>query len=134
MRVEERERLADEVYARQPNLFASTLVLHRHGATHAPMDVVLNLLLVFHEAMKISGGSWPVISEDLKERCLARVSGRVRFIERLSPQMQAQARLLTILARTRRSREANFRQSIEPGAALAVTDRPAWGPAQIALC
>jgi len=98
------------------------------------MDVVLNLLLVFHEAMKISGGSWPVISEDLKERCLARVSGRVRFIERLSPQMQAQARLLTILARTRRSREANFRQSIEPGAALAVIDRPVWGPAQIALC
>ena len=134
MTFQERDRLADEVYARQPNLFASVIVLHRYGATHVQMDVVLNLLLVFHEAMKINGGSWRAVSEDVQERCLARVSGRVRFIEGLSPQMQAQARLLTLLARTRRSREANLRQSIEPGAALAVTDRPAWGPAQIALC
>ncbi len=91
MSFHERERLADEVYARQPNLFASVIVLHRYGATHAQMDVVLNIFLVFHEAMKISGGSWPVISEDVQERCLGRVSGRVRFIEGLSPQMQAQA-------------------------------------------
>jgi len=91
MRVEERERLADEVYARQPNLFASVIVLHRYGATHVQMDVVLNLLLVFHEAMKISGGSWPVVSEDVQERCLNRVSGRVCFTEGLSPQLQTQA-------------------------------------------
>ena len=45
--------------------------------------MVLNLLLVLHEAMKISRGSWPVISEDVQERCLGRVSGRVRFIEGL---------------------------------------------------
>ena len=55
------------------------------------MDVVLNLLLVFHEAMKISGGSWPVVSEDVQERCLNRVSGRVCFTEGLSPQLQTQA-------------------------------------------
>jgi hypothetical protein len=53
--------------------------------------VVLNLLLVFYEAMKISDNSWPVISEDVQERCLKRVSGRVRFIEGLSPQLQTQA-------------------------------------------
>ena len=41
--------------------------------------------------MKISSGSWPVISEDVQERCLGRVSGRVRFIEGLSPQLQTQA-------------------------------------------
>ena len=56
MRVEEREQLADEVYARQPNLFASVIALHRYGATHPQRVVVLNLLLVFHGAMKISGG------------------------------------------------------------------------------
>lgn len=55
------------------------------------MEVVLNLLLVFHQAMKISRGPWPVISEDVQERCLARVSGRFHFIEGLSPRMQAQA-------------------------------------------
>ena len=87
----ERERLADEVCAQQPNLFASVIVLQRYGATLVQMDVVLNLLLVFHEAMKISASTWPVVSEDVQERCLKRISGRVRFIEGLSPQLQTQA-------------------------------------------
>jgi len=55
------------------------------------IEVVLNLLLVFYEAMKISGSNWPVVSEDIQERCLTRVSGRARFIEGLSPQLQTQA-------------------------------------------
>lgn len=49
------------------------------------------VLFVFHEAMKLSGKSWPLISEDEQERCLNRVSGRVRFIEGLTPQQQNQA-------------------------------------------
>ena len=89
----ERERLADEVHARQPNLFFSVLVLQRYGATLVQIEVVLNLLLVFYEAMKISGSNWPVVSEDVQERCLKRISGRVRFIEGLSPQLQTQATL-----------------------------------------
>ena len=89
----ERERLAYEVHARQPNLFFSVLVLQRYGATLVQIEVVLNLLLVFHEAMKISGGTWPVITEDVQERCLKRISGRVRFIEGLSRQLQTQATL-----------------------------------------
>jgi len=91
MSFEQREQLADEVYSLQPNLFASVMVLHLYGATQVQMDVVLSLLLVFHEAMKISCGSWPVVSEDVQERCLNRVSGRVCFTEGLSPQLQTQA-------------------------------------------
>ena len=91
MSFQERDRLADEVHARQPNLFYSVLVLQRYDATLVQIEVVLNILLVFHEAMKISGGRRPVISEDVQERCLGRVCGRVRFIEGLSPQLQAQA-------------------------------------------
>lgn len=49
-----RERLADEVHERQPNLFYSVLVLQLYGATLVQIEVVLNLLLVFHETMKIS--------------------------------------------------------------------------------
>ena len=85
----ERERLADEVHTQQPNLFYSVLVLQRYGATLVQIEVVLNILLVLHEAMKISGSTWPVISEEVQERCLTRISGRVRFIEGLSPQLQA---------------------------------------------
>ena len=91
MSFQDRERLADEIHARQPNLFFSVLVLQRYGATLEQIEVVLNLLLVLYEAMKNSGGSWPVISEDVQERCLTRISGRVRFIEGLTPQLQAQA-------------------------------------------
>ena len=87
----ERERLADEIHAGQPNLFFSVLVLQRYGATLEQVEVVLNLLFVFHEAMKSSGRRWPVISEDVQERCLTRISGRVRFIEGLTPPLQAQA-------------------------------------------
>jgi len=91
MSFDARDRLANEVHAQQPNLLYSVLVLQRYGATLVQIEVVLNLLLVFHEAMGISGGNWPVVSEDVQERCLMRVSGRVRFIEGLSPQLQAQA-------------------------------------------
>jgi hypothetical protein len=87
----DRERLAEEVHDRQPNLFFSVLVLQRYGATLAQIEVVLNLLLVFYEAMETGGRSWPVISEDVQERCLKRISGRVRFIEGLTPQLQALA-------------------------------------------
>ena len=65
------------------------LVLQRYGATLVQIEVVLNILLVFHEAMKISGSTWPVITKDVQERCLKQISGRVRFIEDLSPQLQA---------------------------------------------
>ena len=91
MSFKERERLAEEIHAQQPGLFFSVLVLQRFGATLEQIEVVLNLLLVFHEAMKASGRTWPVISEAVQDRCLQRVTGRVRFIEGLSPQQQTQA-------------------------------------------
>jgi hypothetical protein len=91
MSFKEREQLADEIHARQPNLFFSVLVLQRYGASLEQIEVVLNLLFVFHETMKGSGRAWPVISEDVQERCLQRLSARVRFIEGLTPQQQTQA-------------------------------------------
>ena len=67
------------------------LALLRYAATLEQLEVVLNLLLVLYEAMKSSGRSRPVVSEDVQERCLARISGRVRFIEGLTPKLQTQA-------------------------------------------
>ena len=49
---------------------------------------MLNVLLVFFGAMKARGKHWPVISEEVQQRCLALVTGRVRFIEGLIPQLQ----------------------------------------------
>ena len=90
MSLKERSLLADEVHAQQPNLLYSVVVLHKFGASLAQIEVVLNVLLVFHEAMKSSGKTWPVITEDFQERCLNRILGRMRFIEGLTPPQQAQ--------------------------------------------
>lgn len=91
MSFNEREQLADEVHAKQPNLFFSVLALERFGANLQQMEVVLNLLFVFYSAMKLSGIAWPVISEDVQDRGLKRIGARVRSIERLTPQKQQQA-------------------------------------------
>ena len=91
MSFNERERLADEVHAQQPNLFFSMLALQQCGASLAQMEEVLNLLLVFYSAMKMSGKDWPVISEDAQDRGLKRITARVRFIERLPLQQRHKA-------------------------------------------
>lgn len=93
MTFNERERLADEVYAHQPNLLASVVVLQRYGVTLEQMEVVLNVLLVFYEAMRASGKTWPVISEDTQDICMQRVTVRVRFIEGLTPEQQSEPTL-----------------------------------------
>ncbi len=83
-----RQQLADEIYAQQPNLLASIVVLQQYGATLEQMESVLNLLLVWYEAMQRSGRSWPLITEDDQDRCLQRICARARFTEGLSAQQQ----------------------------------------------
>jgi hypothetical protein len=90
MGMAERVRLADEVFAHQPNLLASVLVLQRMGASLPQMDVPIHILLVAYQAMKTSGHTWPVISEDTQEACLQRLTGRVRFAEGLTPELLQQ--------------------------------------------
>lgn len=87
----ERVQLADEVFAHQPNLLASVLVLQRMGASLQQIDVPVHILLVAYQAMKTCGHVWPVISEDTQEVCLRRLTGRVRFAEGLPAQLLQQS-------------------------------------------
>jgi hypothetical protein len=91
MSFSEREQLADEVHAAQPNLLLSVLALQHSGATTQQMEVVLNLLLVFYSAMKASGKVWPVISEDIQDQGLKRIGARARYIQRLPEHRQRKA-------------------------------------------
>ena len=91
MDLQQRMQLADEIHARQPQLLASVLVMPTYGVTNVQLDVLINLLLVFYQAMKASCRAWPVVTEDVQERGLKRVVGRVRFIEGLTPELQTQA-------------------------------------------
>lgn len=87
----EQVQIADEVFAHQPNLLASVLVLQRMGASLRQIEVPLHVLLVAWQAMKTSGHVWPVISEDTQEACLQRLTGRVRFAEGLPGELQQQS-------------------------------------------
>ncbi len=91
MGLDERMRLADEIFLQQPNLLASVLVLPRMGVTIVQLDVVITILLVAWQAMKTSGHHWPPISEDAQERCLQRLTGKIGFVEGLSGKMLAKA-------------------------------------------
>lgn len=80
-----KQTLADAIHAEQPNLLYAVLVLQRFGAAMPQIEVVLELLFVVYTAMKASGWKWPLISEDLQETCLKRVTGRIWFAEGLAP-------------------------------------------------
>lgn len=80
---DQKVRLADEIFAQQPNMLASILVLPRMGVGMVELEVPLHILLVTFQAMKRSGHAWPVISEDVQEACMQRLTARVRFNEGL---------------------------------------------------
>jgi hypothetical protein len=44
----------------QPNMLASCLVLSHMGVQASAVDILLNILLVCHQAMKESGYQWPL--------------------------------------------------------------------------
>ncbi len=83
MDLAQRAQLLDEIHAHQPNLLYSALALRRFGASYEQLEVVLNILLVCFEAMKLAGTERNVIDEALQERCLARITGKMRFLEGL---------------------------------------------------
>ncbi len=76
-------QLADEIFARQPNLLASILVLPSMGVGMVELEVPLHILFVAFQAMKHSGHVWPIVSEDVQDRCMQRLTARARFNEGL---------------------------------------------------
>ena len=91
MSAAQRVELADEIYLRQPNLLASVLVLERMGTSLQQLEVPIYILMVAYQAIKASGLNWPLITEDVQERCLQRLSGSIQFDEGLSPELMRQA-------------------------------------------
>jgi hypothetical protein len=79
--------LADEIFLQQPNLLASILVLPRMGVDMVQLEVPLHILFVTFQAMKLSGRAWPLVTEDIQEGCLQRLTARARFNEGLPPDL-----------------------------------------------
>jgi hypothetical protein len=87
---DQKVRLADEIYAQQPHMLASILALPSMGVDMAQLEVALHILLVTFQAMKLSGHRWPLVTEDIQDGCLQRLTARARFNEGLPQELATQ--------------------------------------------
>eukprot|EP01037_Dinobryon_pediforme_P020074 gene20074-20611_t len=72
----------------QPNMFGSFLVQKQMGVSFEKMEFLLEILLICFQAMKESGLTWPLITEDEQDKQLARYVATVKFGEDLSSSLQ----------------------------------------------
>jgi hypothetical protein len=79
MNNEQKLGLADEIFSSQPNMLASVLVLPQLGVSTAKQEFVLEILFLCFQAMKVSGLTWPLITEDEQENQLRRHNILLRF-------------------------------------------------------
>ena len=90
MDTQQQVRLGDEIFAHQPHLLGSIVVLRHMGASDTRIGIALHVLFVAWLAMTASGHRWPLISQDDQDLCLQRLTARVRFAEGLSPELLQQ--------------------------------------------
>lgn len=91
MDLKQKELLSDAIHKSQPTLLYAVLAQQRLGVSYEQLDVLINILLVFHQAMLNSGRTWRQVDEDLEERCLKRVTSRIKFTEGLAPSQVRQS-------------------------------------------
>jgi hypothetical protein len=84
---DQKVRLADEIYAQQPNMLAAFLALPGMGVSLAQLELALHVLFVTFLAMKLSGHQWPLVTEDIQDGCLQRLTARARFNEGLPQEL-----------------------------------------------
>jgi hypothetical protein len=90
MDMQQKEQLADEIFRVQPHMLASVLVQKRMGVSLEKMDFLFNLLFICFQAMKESGLTWPLITEDEQDRQLGRFVGSVKFGDDLGVSLRDQ--------------------------------------------
>ena len=84
MSLQEKETIVDEIFNKQPNLLASVLVQSQMGNSLEKIDILLNILIVAHIALKESGVKLKKITEELQETEMAKFVAVVNFSEGLS--------------------------------------------------
>jgi hypothetical protein len=83
-------RLGDEVFVAQPNLLGSILVLARMGVSMPGVEIALHVLFVAFQAMKRSRHRGDVVTIDLQEACMERLTARMRFKDGLPAKLAAE--------------------------------------------
>jgi hypothetical protein len=90
MSLPQKAGLTEEIFAHQPNLLAAVLVQHRLGVSYAKMDVLIDILLVCYRAMKETGLTWSLISENDQEYQMTRSTAIIQSFEKLDADSQTQ--------------------------------------------
>lgn len=85
----QKESIADELFAQQPNLLASVIVQSRLGNQMHHVDVLLKILIVLHLALKIAKVKIEPISEEIQGIELNRLVTNIKFTEGLSPSLSS---------------------------------------------
>lgn len=70
MDIKQKEQLADEIFHVQSHTLASGLVQKQMGVSLEKLDFLFDLLFIYFQAMKESGLTWPLITEDEQDRQL----------------------------------------------------------------
>lgn len=87
MSMGQKEQVVDEMFREQPNMLGLFLVQKQMGVSFEKMEFLLEILLICFQAMKESGLTWPLITEDEQDKQLARYVATVKFGEDLSPSL-----------------------------------------------
>jgi hypothetical protein len=85
MSLEKKVRLADKIHKNQPNLLSSVVTLHDSGISLVDHELLFQILLTCYEAMRVEGGTWPLITEDIQLMTLRRVVARLKATQGLLP-------------------------------------------------
>src|ERR1035437_6412005 len=91
MSISQKEMVADELFRDQPNMLGSVLVQKQMGVSFEKIEFLLEILLICFQAMKESGLTWPLITEDEQEKQLTRYVATVKFGDDLSAPLQEHA-------------------------------------------
>jgi hypothetical protein len=88
---DQKERLADELFAAQPHMLASFLVQKQMGVSLEKMEFLLEIVFICFMAMKESGLAWPLITEDEQDRQMERFIATMKFGDDLQGRLRDRA-------------------------------------------
>ncbi|TDN58854.1 hypothetical protein B0G77_8018 [Paraburkholderia sp. BL10I2N1] len=88
MNLKQKEAVIDEIFLVQPHMLGSVLVLQTFGVSMEKMEFAFGLLLLCFQAMKESGLTWPLITEDEQELQLQLYTTTVKLGEDLGPPLR----------------------------------------------
>jgi polyhydroxyalkanoate synthesis regulator phasin len=91
MNLVEAEKVMDEIYLEQPSLFESVLAQKQMGNSMEQIEVLLNILIITHLALRYSGVRIQTVTLEEQEKELTKYAAHLQFIEGLDSKSKGEA-------------------------------------------